>query len=182
MNNNLTPKIAMAALCLSLNVTLISCGGSATNNQASSGSSTNSAPASSIGVGQVLKTDYFDVTVNKVSITQKIKDPSGLEMHVTAEPGTKLLVLNVTFKNNDSESRMAMDGSVHFNYGGKDYNFDNSETLMIDGYGLFLDQLNPLISKTTNLVYKIPAEVSGEAYYNPGRADGDERIILGNIQ
>lgn len=181
MNNNFTQKIALVALCLSLNVTLISCGGS-TNNKGSD-SSTNSAPAANvIGVGQTLKTGYFDVTVNKVSITQRINDPSGLGLHVKADPDTKLLVLNVTFKNTDSESRMPMDGAVHFNYGGKDYNFDHSETLMIEGYGLFLDQLNPLISKTTNLVYKIPAEVTGEAYYNPGRADSDEKIILGNIQ
>ena len=173
--------MAATSFCMLLSVTLISCGGGSSTDSSSSG--TNSAPTSNtVAVGQPLKTDYFDVTVNKVSTTQTIKDPSGLGMHVKADPGTKLLVLNVTFKNTDSESRMAMDGSVHFNYGGKDYNFDNSETLMIDGYGLFLDQLNPLISKTTNLVYKIPAEVNGEAYYNPGRADSDERISLGNIQ
>lgn len=179
MRKSSTLKVALTSVYLLMSAVLISCGGSSPDNASGS---TDSAPASSIGIGQPLKTDYFEVTVNKVSTTQKIKDPSGLGMHVKADPGTKLLVINVTFKNTDSESRMAMDGSVHFNYGGKDYNFDNAETTMIDGYGLFLDQLNPLLSKTTNLVYKIPAEVSGEAYYNPGRADSDERIALGNIQ
>jgi hypothetical protein len=179
MKTLLIPKAAMASLYMFLSIALISCGSGSTENASNS---TNAAPTSTVALGQPLKTDYFDVTVNKVSVTDKIKDPSGLGMHVKADPGTKLLVLNVTFKNTDSESRMAMDGSVHFNYGGKDYNFDNAETTMIDGYGLFLDQLNPLLSKTTNLVYKIPAEVNGEAYYNPGRADSDERINLGNIQ
>lgn len=174
-----TPKHLAAGL--SLLFALLSCqpsNNSTTENQ----QAIESAPSSNaVGIGQPLKTDYFEVTVNKVSLAQTLPDNSGLGMDVKADPGTKFLVINVTFKNTDSESRMAVDGSVHINYGGKDYNFDSSETVMLDGYGLLLDQLNPLIQKTTNLVYKIPAEVTGDAYYNPGRADSDERIILGKI-
>ena len=76
---------------------------------------------------------------------------------------------------------MLTDGSVWVNYNGKDYEFDKSETIMAEGYGLLLDQINPLTSKTTNLVYKIPAEVKGEAYWQPGRASDDERILLGKL-
>lgn len=146
--------------------------------------STESAPSQSssqVAIGQTLKTEYFDVTVNKASVTRKIKDPSGIGMNAEADPGTKFLVINVTYKNTDSESRMVLDGSVFVDHSGKELNFDNSETLMIDGYGLFLDQLNPLISKTTNLVYKIPEEATGAAFYNPGRSDNSDRIALGNI-
>jgi len=148
---------------------------------ASTASAPSSQSSSQVAIGQTLKTDYFDVTVNKASVTRKIKDPSGIGMNAEADPGTKFLVINVTYKNTDSESRMVLDGSVFVDHSGKELNFDNSETLMIDGYGLFLDQLNPLISKTTNLVYKIPEEATGAAYYNPGRSDNDERIALGNI-
>jgi len=63
---------------------------------------------------------------------------------------------------------MLMDGSVWINYNGKDYEFDKSESIMAEGWGLFLDQINPLISKTTNLVYKIPAEIKGDIYWQPG--------------
>jgi len=145
---------------------------------------TASAPASSssstVGIGQTLKTDYFDVTVNGVKTVKKISDPGGF-MNTNAEAGNKFLVIDVTFKNTDNESRMVLDGDLHINYNGKDYNYDKAETLMIDGYGLFLDQLNPLVSKTTKLVYKIPEEVTGNAYYAPARADSDDKIDLGNI-
>lgn len=77
---------------------------------------------------------------------------------------------------------MIMDGSVWINYNGKDYEFDKSETLMIEGWGTMLDQINPLTSKTTNLVYKIPAEITGTALWNPGRSDKDQVINLGEIK
>lgn len=157
---------------------------SSTGSNETGTASTESAPPSSssqVAIGQTLKTEYFDVTVNKASITRKIKDPSGVGMNAEADPGTKFLVINVTYKNTDTESRMVLDGSVFINHSGKELNFDNSETLMIDGYGLFLDQLNPLISKTTNLVYKIPEEATGAAFYNPGRSDNNDRIALGDL-
>ena len=87
----------------------------------------------------------------------------------------------VTFKNTDKESRMLEDGIVLINYNGQEYKFDKSETIMADGWGLFLDQLNPMISKTTNLVYKIPAEISGQAYYMPGRNSDDVKFSLGEL-
>ncbi|SFD63814.1 protein of unknown function [Chitinophaga sp. CF118] len=141
------------------------------------------APASTaITIRQTLKTQYFDVTVNKVSIVKRINDPSGLGMHHLADSGSKFLVLNTTFKNTGSESHMVTDGNVHITYQGKSYNFDNAEIVLMEGYDLFTDQLNPLIVKTTNLVYKIPEEVGGEAFYNPERAKIDETISLGIIQ
>lgn len=41
---------------------------------------------------------------------------------------------------------------------------------------------NPLTSKTTNIVYKIPAEIKGAAYYRPGRSSKKDLIELGNIE
>ena len=98
------------------------------------------------------------------------------------ESGTRYLIINTTFKNTSNESRMLMDGEVLVNYNGKDYTFDKSETVMAGGYGLMLDQINPLTAKTTNLVYKIPAELKGTAYYNPARSGSDDLIDLGNIE
>jgi len=139
-----------------------------------------SASASQVTIGQTLKTDYFEVTIKKAGLAKKI-DTGNEFTDVKAEEGTNFLVLETTFKNIDDESRMLTDGSVFINYNGKDYEFDKSETIMADGYGLFLDQINPLTSKTTKLVYKIPAEVKGPAYYQPGRASSDEKIFLGNL-
>ncbi len=51
-----------------------------------------------------------------------------------------------------------------------------------EGWGLFLDVINPLMEKTTNLVYKILKELSGRAYWRPGLAATDEKIFLGNLR
>jgi hypothetical protein len=137
-------------------------------------------PVKEIGIGQVLKTDYFDITVNKVSLVDKVN--TGNEFSdLKPESGNNYLIINASFKNIDNESRMLVDGSVWINYNGKDYEFDKSETIMADGFGLLLDQINPLVSKTTNLVYKIPSEIKGNAYWQPGRANDDQRILLGKL-
>ena len=135
---------------------------------------------SGVKVGEVLKTDYFDITVNKAELKDRVSTGNQFS-DLKPEDGNMYLIINATFKNTDSESRMLVDGSVWINYNGKDYEFDKSETIMAEGYGLLLDQINPLTSKTTNLVYKIPAEVKGEAYWRPGRSDDDERILLGTL-
>lgn len=149
------------------------------NNTSSSTEQSAEAPTG-VKVGEVLKTDYFDITVNKVEVKDRVS--TGNEFSdLKPEDGNSYLIINATFKNTDSESRMLMDGSVWINYNGKDYEFDKSEPIMAEGWGLLLDQINPLTSKTTNLVYKIPTEVKGEAYWQPGRSDDDQRILLGTL-
>lgn len=132
-------------------------------------------------LGQTLQTRYFEVTITKAGLTNKLNTGNEFTDEKAGE-GNQFLVMQTTFKNIDNESRMLTDGSVFINYNGKDYEFDKSETIMAEGYGLFLDQINPLTSKTTKLVYKIPAEIKGPAYYRPGRADDDQKIFLGNLK
>jgi hypothetical protein len=134
-----------------------------------------------LGIGETLHTDYFDITVNKVSLEDRVN--TGNEFaDLKPEQGNLYLIINASFKNTDKESRMLMDGSVWINYNGKNYEFDKAETVMLEGWGLLLDQINPLTTKTTNLVYKIPAEIKGDAYWQPGRADSDQKILLGNLK
>ncbi len=133
-----------------------------------------------IAIGQVLKSDYFEITANKVSIKDRVNTGNSFA-DLKPEQGSKYLIINTTFKNIDEESRMIIDGSVWINYNGKDYEFDKSETIMLEGWGLFLDQINPLISKTTNLVYKLPEEIKGDIYWQPGRASKKEKIFLGHF-
>ena len=140
-----------------------------------------SATPTAVGIGQTLKTDYFEVTVSKAGLTSKL-NTGNTYTDESAGQGNQFLVINTTFKNIDNESRMITDGSVFVNYNGKDYEFDKSETIMAEGFGLMLDQINPLTSKTTKLVYKLPAEIKGPAYYKPGRAGDDERIFLGDLK
>ena len=133
-----------------------------------------------VKVGEVLKTEYFEIVVNKVQVKDRVS--TGNEFSdLKPENGNSYLIINATFKNTDEESRMLVDGSVWINYNGKNYEFDKSETILAEGWGLLLDQINPLTSKTTNLVYKIPTEIKGEAYWQPGRSDDDEKISLGTL-
>jgi hypothetical protein len=132
-----------------------------------------------IGIGSTIKTDYFDVTLNKATLTDQVS--TGNEFLDPKAEGDLYLVLNVTFKNTDTESRMLEDGIVLINFEGKEYKFDKSETIMADGWGLLLDQINPMLSKTTNLVYKVPATISGIGYYMPGRNSEEVKFSLGEI-
>jgi len=132
------------------------------------------------GLGQALKTRYFEVTVNKVSTGNRVR--TGNEVtDLKPEKGTKFLIINATFKNIDNESRLLTDGTVWVTYNGKDYKFDHAESIMANGWGLMLDQINPLMSIKTNLVYKMPTELTGPASFQPGRAGDNERIPLGNL-
>ncbi len=141
---------------------------------------TEATKSTQIGIGDVLQTDYFEIKANKISLKERIS--TGNEFaDLKPEEGITYLIINATFKNTDNESRMLIDGSVWINYNGKDYEFDKSETVMLEGWGIMLDQLNPLTSKTTNLVYKIPTEIKGDAYWQPGRADSDQKIFLGSL-
>lgn len=133
-----------------------------------------------IGIGQVLHTEYFDVTVNKVKVKDRV-DTGNQFADLAPESGNMYLIMNTSFKNTDKESRMLTDGSIWISYNGKEYEFDKAETIMLDGWGLLLDQINPLTTKTTNLVYKIPAEIKGAAYFQPGRSDNDKKILLGTL-
>jgi len=147
---------------------------------AQSSSPTGTDNSSMILVGEVLHTTYFDIVVNKASITERI-NTGNIYTNPKEDRYTKFLVLNVTFKNTDTESRMIFDGSVIININGKEYNYDKSEVILADGWGVFLDQINPLTSQTTKLVYRIPTDISGPAYYEPARNFGSERIFLGDL-
>ena len=134
-----------------------------------------------VKVGEVLITDYFEIKVNKVRLTNAV-NTGNMFADLKPEKGHLYLIINVTFKNIDTESRMPTEGSVWINYNGKDYKFDSPETILQEGWGLMFDQLNPLTKKTTNLVYKIPAEIKGDAYWQPGRSRKDQKIYLGNLK
>ncbi|WP_158618235.1 DUF4352 domain-containing protein [Chitinophaga lutea] len=132
-------------------------------------------------VGQILKTGHFEVTVNKVEVVQSLNTGS-VVADITVGDDSKLLVFNVTYKNIDAESRLIADGEIHISYNGKDYNFDRPETILADGYGLFMQHLKPDSAKTFNQVYLLPKEVTGIAYYMPGRAEKEQKIVLGEIK
>ncbi len=165
-------------LLIVLNILFRNCN----NDKTKSATSTNekSGQGQNVGIGQVLGTEYFDVTVNSLRIETRVR--TGNEFaDLKPEQGIAYLILNVTFRNTDNESRMISEGAVIINFNGKEYKFDKSEPIMSGGWGILLDQINPLTSKTTNIVYKIPSDIKGSAYYEPGRNYANKRILLGTI-
>ena len=134
-----------------------------------------------VKVSEILKTEYFDVIVNSVKITHKVN--TGNEFtDVTADQGTKFIVLNVTFKNTSSETRtLFVSGPLLINNNGKTIQCDHDETIMLEGWGILVDEINPMVSKSTNLVYKISNDTFGAAYWQPDRSSDNERIYLGKI-
>ncbi|MCF8354997.1 MAG: DUF4352 domain-containing protein [Melioribacteraceae bacterium] len=131
-------------------------------------------------IGESLSTDYFQITLNKANVDTKVNTGNQFA-DLDEEPGNKFLILDITFKNIDDESRMFIDGSVYINFNGKEYKYDKSETIMLKGWGTMLDRINPLTTKTTKLVYKIPTEISGAVYWEPGRNYDDKRFFCGNL-
>jgi len=131
-------------------------------------------------VGDKVNTNYFEISLNKVWIDSKIKTGNQFS-DIGPEAGNKFLIINITFKNIDNESRLFSEGSVFIYYNNKIYEFDNTETILAEGWGSFFDQLNPLISKTTNIVYKIPSEIKGNAVWVPGRNYDEKKFFLGKL-
>ncbi|MDQ0978534.1 DUF4352 domain-containing protein [Pseudomonas synxantha] len=118
---------------------------------------------------------YFDVTVNDCTISKSINTGNRYSA-VKPDPDARFLTVNATFKNTDNESRLPLEGSLFISKDGKDFKFDTAETIMSDGYGIRMRSLNPLIKLNTNIVYKVPNELSGEVYWKPGRNPEDKKL------
>lgn len=131
-------------------------------------------------IGDKLTTAYFEISLNKIWIDSKVRTGNQFT-NLEQEDGSKYLIINITFKNIDTESRLFSEGSVFIDYNNVLYEFDKAEMILADGWGSFLDQLNPLLSKTTNLVYKIPSEIQGNAIWVPGRNNQEKSFFLGKI-
>lgn len=137
--------------------------------------------ATQILVGQPLKTDYFDVTVTGYKLEPTVK--TGNEFaDLKKEDGTKYLIIDVTFKNTDKETRMMFDGEVLVKQAdGNTLKYEQSELIPADGWGVLMDNINPGITKKTKLVYKVPETLKGGIYFHPARAGSDETILLGTL-
>jgi hypothetical protein len=174
----------LIAICLVSSCMIASCGGGADASSSSTGGAEAAAARSNnvtaVGINQTLKTEYFDVTVNSVRTAKTVKIDEFEELK--QEEGNKYLILDITLKNTDKESRMMFDGVVKINANGQEYKYEQAEPVMAEGWGMIMDNINPLVTKRTRLVYKIPAALTGTGVYNPGRSDEDEVINLGNIQ
>lgn len=118
---------------------------------------------------------YFEVSTRSCSVMKSVKTNNRFS-DLPAQAETSYIVLDASFKNLDSESRMPVEGDIIIVSNGKEYRFETSETVMAEGYGLRFRKMNPLITERTKLVYKVPDEISGEVYWEPGRNKDSIRL------
>jgi len=118
-------------------------------------------------IGETIQTEYFDVTVNNVAACESLVINQFSELK--KEPDARYILMNITIKNNSDESRFSSNGNLLIYYDNRFINFDKTEFIIGDDWGLG-DQLNPMLSKTGKLAFKIPKEIHGDLYYVPARS------------
>ena len=132
-------------------------------------------------LGEPLYTDYFEVTINKYTIMDSV-ETGNMFVRLKREEGSQYLILHTSFKNIDSESRSIFDGNLVIFYNDKPYVYDVSESLLLDGWGIYIShRVNPLTTYKTKIIYKIPKDIKGNAYYYPSRNNDKGAIYLGEI-
>lgn len=123
---------------------------------------------------------YFEVVANGVRIDNKI-DLGNEHLNQYATNGNLFLIVNATYKNIDTEGRTLLSaGSIFIEFNEKEYEFDKTETILSENYGVAFEGLNPLTKKNTNLVFSISNEIKGHAFWIP--SGSSEKIYLGKIQ
>jgi hypothetical protein len=65
---------------------------------------------------------------------------------------------------------------------GQDYEFDKDEFVSDEYTFDVFETLNPLVSKTAKVVYKIPSDLKGAIYWQPSGAYGEQKISLGDLK
>ncbi len=131
-------------------------------------------------VGDKIQASHFDVTLKSYKI-QKSVSTGNMFVKLDPEEGNKYLILDVNYKNIDNESRMiGGEGKVFVDVNGKEFEYDKSEHILLDGWGVLLDQLNPMTQKNTKLVFKIPDELKGNIYWEP--ASRSKRFFVGEVK
>lgn len=91
--------------------------------------------------------------------------------------GSKFVVIEATFKNEDSEGRLPSEGSlIIITPDKKELRYDTSESVMHKGYGIYFKSVNPLVTMPAKVVYRIPDDITGEVLWEPGRNPDGKRL------
>lgn len=128
-------------------------------------------------IGDTISTDYFDVTLHNVLFRNEVKTGNQFA-DKKGDSDSIFVIMDITFKNTSQESRMIQEGELIINFDGKDYKFDKSEVIMLEGWGVLLDQVNPFVSKRTKIVYKISRDEANYMVYIPGRNSGKKGFLI----
>lgn len=127
------------------------------------------------GISSSSTVGYFDVELESCRVTNQLNTGNQFANPEVWE-GSRFLVLDVTFKNKDKESRIPLPGSAFISVDGSIYEFDQPESIMARGYGVPLQGINPLVTYRTKLVYRVPDESFSDVFWQPGRNSEGKRL------
>jgi hypothetical protein len=129
--------------------------------------------------GQSLHTRFFDVIVDSAAVADK-KVRTGQLINLPKDDSSRYFIIEIVLKNTDTESKLMPDGElmIESENGNEKIKFDNSITLIQEGWGQLMDNIGAGVTEKTKLVYKIPAGASGNAYYYPDILYSQDRIFL----
>lgn len=153
--------------------------GSLTNSTAKPGAiidaaATADATAPQATVGQTATGQQFAVTLNSFQLLDNIGQ--GV-FHEQAGPGTVFVVLDITVKCIDKESRWYSSNDLFATVGGRELKFDKQETII--GVTKVFGAINPLTEQRGIIVFKIPLEAAqGPLTWQPGRGFGALRFAF----
>lgn len=112
---------------------------------------------------------HFTVGMNSCEIKSSVGTNSRYS-EPDAWAGSKFVVIDATFKNEDSEGRLPSEGSlIIITPNRKELRYDTTESVMQKGYGIYFKSVNPLVTMPTKIVYRIPEDITGEVLWEPGR-------------
>jgi len=124
---------------------------------------------------------FFDVAVLG-NVTRKNVSTGNRFAEPKPDSSSRFLIIDASFKNTDTESRIPQEGSLFISYNGKEYEYDAVEPITLEGYNIWFRKLNPLITMKTKIVYRIPDEIEGQVYWRPGRNSSDTRLWVGDVK
>jgi len=118
-------------------------------------------------IGEKAVVGYFEISLDKARV-DTVLGVANVYAEQLPGKGNTFVILDVTFKCIDKESQIPKIGNLVMKVGDRTYEFDKTETVTAPGWGLYFDVLNPLTTKTTKIVYKIPRDTKGEVFWRPG--------------
>lgn len=131
-----------------------------------------------LGIGSTANIGYFDVTLHSAIIHIGLPENT-VSLDGDQDDG-QYVEMVIEYRNTDSESRMTDPGYITIENEGKRLIFDARANLIGEGY--WVDkQLNPLLSHSGRIFFKIPSSITGVVRWVPGRNSKDIEFIVGRV-
>lgn len=119
---------------------------------------------------------HFDISVKGCTIGSSVGTKNEYSEPDKWE-GSQFVVVDALYKNMDREGRLPFEGSLIIKTStGEELRYDNTETIMSEGYGIYFKSVNPLVTMPTKIAYRIPTDIEGEILWEPGRNEGNKRL------